>query len=474
MNHLSIRFWAILLALSLTNCQKERITGDLIISNVNIIDVENGTTNEHQTLAITDEKITSITPFSEDTELISESVIDGTGKFMIPGLWDMHVHGAASNEDNMSALFIPNGVLGVRDMHGDLKVRDYMVKSKTIAPKIFLSGAILYGDMPGFNLNVKDPEEAVRLVDSLHTAGADFIKVYDFLSKDMLDAIAKRCQELNMPFAGHVSMEATPVYVSELGQRSIEHLSGIDEYISQNRKAIDSLEPLMMESYKAQNIPGFLQSMLVIGNYMTQNDDEKLNELAEVFKKNNTYMVPTLSVIHSRGSLDSFDGNTLEHKEYMPKELLASWELSHQFPFNMFSPNDWEMQHKLVELADHIVKNLNDKGVPILAGTDCTISSVIPGFSLHGELDLLVQAGLTNAEALKTATINPARYFEIEDSYGIVSEQKVADLVLLDRNPLENIENTKSIHAVIQNGTYYNRSQLDAMLEKAVIKDTVQ
>ena len=191
---------------------------------MNIIDVENQITNSNQTIAIQNGKIILIEPYSDSSVIKAETIIDGTNKYLMPSLWDMHTHYTTSNKHKgFLNLFIANGVLGVRDLWGNLETRDSLVASNTFMPRIFLSGHIMDGPFTLLQgtLQPKSVEEATHLVDSLNQKGADFIKVYDDLSKDIYEAISQKCNELNLPFSGHTPDIITAIDASELGQKSI-------------------------------------------------------------------------------------------------------------------------------------------------------------------------------------------------------------------------------------------------------------
>ena len=454
----------------LISCKKNTIEGDMIITNINVIDVKDGKTISGQTIAIKSGTITTIRPYSEDDELKATTIIDGKGKYIMPGLWDMHAHGITRNGD-FSSLFVANGVLGVREMSGFLAVRDSIVKTDKIMPKDFDSGGILFGDAPGVPTRLITAEDARKAVDSLHDAGADFIKVYEFLSKEQFRAIAERCNELNLPFAGHIPMEVTPQDASNLGQKSIEHLSWIMESLSSNSDAIDSLKLEVLKHMRSGDFPTLTQEVKRITKLSVEGsiDEDKLSATINTFKSNNTYMVPTLTVIYGRNAMDTLNVATLPHLEYLPKQLVEGWKAENTWPYNMYSQEDWITHHKSVEQLKYVVAQLYKKGVPMMAGTDAPYASSMPGFGLHKELQNFVELGMSNADALKTATIVPSKYLGIQKSYGTVEVNKIADLLILDKNPLEKIENTTSIYGVIQNGNYLNKQKLNEILSSAKI-----
>jgi imidazolonepropionase-like amidohydrolase len=434
----------------------------------------NGISNSNQTVVVENGKITSITPFSSSDEINSESIINGNGKYIIPSLWNMHTHYSASSEyKGFSNLFIANGVLGVRDLWGDLDSRDSIAGSNTLAPTIYLSGAIIDGSFTLLqgSLQPKNSEEAINLVDSLHQKGADFIKVYDDLSVDIYKAIANRCNELELPFAGHVPMAIKTEVASDMGQKSIEHLNGIWKSSTTLQKEIDSLEGDFKANFMSNNLPAAINTFISInGKLNSAFDEQKTLQLAKILSKNETYVTPTLTIIDKHWSRKGGTYKSQEQNKYVPDDLLEKWDPELNFPEKMFPPIAWETGKELLSTSLQITKILHDNEVTILAGTDCGVSYVIPGFSIHDELKLLVRAGLPNADALKTATLNPAKYFDISHSNGQVALGMNANLLLLDANPLDDITNTKKIFGVIRNGKYLNREYLDKLLVEAEIE----
>ncbi len=463
-----------ILLLTFTSCEQRVITGELVISNINVIDVENFDTNSNQTIVIENGKIVSIEPYSGSNKIKAETVIDGTNKYLIPSLWDMHTHYTTSNEHKgFLNLFIANGVLGVRDLWGNLETRDSLVASNTLMPRIFLSGHIMDGPFTLLQgtLQPKSVEEATLLVDSLNLKGADFIKVYDDLSLEIYKAISQRCKELNLPFAGHTPDAITATEASEMGQKSIEHLNGIFESCSSQQIEIDSLEVAFKQAFMQRDIPNALKAFTEIGTlYSSSFDTDELNKLSDVLIQNNTFITPTLITLNNHWYRKDVDFTKSKRNKFIPTDMLEQWNPDNEFPSNMFPEETWESGKKMVKTAKTITDKLNKKGVKLLAGTDCGVSYVLPGFSIHDELKLLVESGLSNGEALQTATLNPALYFNLSDSLGTVSVNKIADLVLLNDNPLEKIENTQTIYGIIRNGEYLDRNKLNMLLESAEIK----
>jgi imidazolonepropionase-like amidohydrolase len=395
------------------------------------------------------------------------SVVNGRGKYLIPGLWDMHVH--LSFPPGAAQIFLPlmvaNGVLGARDMHSFLSpiisLKHAVASGAQVGPRLFVAGSAVDGPnsyLPGARI-VHTPDEARAAVRELKAAGVDFIKVYSSLPKDLYLVVASEAKSEGIPFVGHVPYPLTAAEASDAGQRSLEHLTEVDVGTSSDEAAIKAEElEAMNQKHGYIPDPNRLRSTF---------DSVKAAALFERFRRNDTWQVPTLVVFYQERQIaePGVRGND-SLLVYIPKLLRDYWRSL---------PTD--IATKMVALyAVHadLVGRLNRAGVPILAGSDSPNPFVYPGFSLHDELGLLVYSGLTPAEALRTATINPATFLGVADSLGTVATGKVADLVLLEANPLADISNTKRIRAVIQGGRLLNRSALDAMLAHAKARAAVE
>ena len=465
----------ICIILVVVNCKENVISGNLVITNVNVIDIEKGAVINNQTVSIENGKINSISSYLSSDKIESSVIIDGKNKYLIPGLWDMHTHYTTSIKNNgFYNLFIANGVLGVRELWGNLESRDSLLAKNEIAPQVFASGAIIDGlftELQGV-LQPKSPEEAVRMVDSLHHKGADFIKVYDNLSAETYNAIADRCKELNFPLAGHVPLSITPEEAALKGHKSMEHLNGIWAASTTKRKEIDSLKLSFVENFQQRNIPGALSAFTNrLKYYNTYYNQENARQLGAILSENEIFVTPTLAIFYYDGYKNDHNFKELEENKYIPNSILKQWDHKQNFPYNIFTDETWKEFKERYKTSMKITKDLHDSGVTIMAGTDCGGAYVIPGFSLHKELKFLVEAGLTEAEALKAATINPVNYFKLSETEGSVAQGKMANLVLLNENPLVDISNTEKIFGIVHKGLYLNRQKLDSLLIKAEIKN---
>jgi hypothetical protein len=440
----------------------------LIISNVTVIDMTGARPKPRMTVVIVNGRIAQVAAANKIKVPRSAQTVDGTGKFLIPAFWDMHVH--FFDAERTLPLFVANGVLGVRELGGPmddvLRWRAEAAAGKIISPRIVTAGRILDGDPPSsrpeYTDVVKTPEEGRRAVRALKARGVDLIKVYDKLSRKSYFAIAEESKELGLTFVGHTPSSITTIEASDAGQRTIEHLG----------KILEDASAAPAEVRKAQNaaIPkdDFFAFTTRIGRYydaiLATYSEKKARELFKRFKKNRTWQVPTLATKYGRTFIDDLDAKGDPRSKYLPKPDVDYWKPSAGFFSRYRTPPYITAQKAYFQKEMELVGNMNRAGVGILAGTDSTAAYVIPGFSLHDELALFVRAGLTPMQALQTATRNPADYLGELRLRGTIEKGKAADLILLDADPLADIRNTTRINAVIQNGRFISRTELDRML----------
>lgn len=459
MKKLPVFLFVILLPIILVAQVNESVKNrSLVFRNVTLIDMRSEQPQPNMTVVVSGSRIIEIgkkvkTP--KDAE-----VIDATGKFMIPGLWDMHTHmfnnisRAGTNDKDINfPLFIANGVTSVRDMFSDAEdirlARQWNAEidaGTTIGPRISV-GSVIVDGVPTFLpnlLGVKNAEEARAAVRRLKASGAGFIKVYWNLSPEAYFAIADESKKLGIVFAGHVPFLVSAADVSDTGQKSIEHLTGIVETCSSKED----------ELRKKEWTPAVGEEM--IATY----DEKKCLDLFKRFAKNKTYQVPT-AILHRGMALhddERFQDNP--SFRYVSKATLKEWADSPQ----LNRDHNLKIRKQRFQWLLETIGKMHRAGVPILAGTDNNNPFVVPGFALHDELELFVRAGMTPLQALETATLNPAKYFELTRTHGTIEKGKTADMVLLEANPLENIGNTRKIAAVLLNGRYLSKETLEKIL----------
>ncbi len=454
-------FFQILLILSA--CVEPGNDYDVIIHDVNIIDLEKEIVLEHRYVGITGERITIISSTALKGSG-SAVVIDGSDKYLIPGLWDMHTH-YYWNAETSNPLLIANGVLGVREMFGDPVAINYLrddTESELIAgPEIVSSGRIVDGAKPFWPNSVAAPDAktAREIVQRQHANGADFIKVYSWLSREAYFAIADECEQLDIPFAGHVPYDVTFWEAIESNQASAEHLLGLLESSSAEE------EHYMKVAQKKEVDSTLISETNFILYLLNTFDAGKFDSLCAKLANSNTWLCPTMVVNRAMANLlDSTLGND-PRMAYMPGSITHGWDPKNDSRFKDTDEAEYAARRQLYEFQLTLLGKMQQAGVRFLAGTDFPNPYCYPGFSLHDELAIMVEGGFTPAQALQTATINPSIYLNKHDDYGNIAEGKFASLVILDRNPLEDITNTQSIRSVLSKGVYFDREDLDDILE---------
>jgi imidazolonepropionase-like amidohydrolase len=423
----------------------------LVLTHVTVIDVMRGRAESEMTVTLAGEHIAALGRGKIKVPQGAQ-VIDATGKYLIPGLWDMHVH--EWNREVFFPLFIANGITGVRDMFSPLppikQWRAEIAAGTTIGPRIFAAGILIDGPDPfckPCTIAVSNADEGRKAVLQVKEMGADFIKVYSMVPRAAYFAIAEEAKRQNMVFAGHVPEFVSAAEASDAGQKSIEHLMGVLVACSAKEAQLRKENEARLRAEGIRRDTAMLEQAAVLDSF----EQKKASALFGRFVKNGTWMCPTLSVL--RAVAFSGDADFLKTQFW---EDAYGWK-EHTPEFNAQAKRVFQKQLEVVGM-------MNRAGVRFIAGTDTANPYVFPGFSLHDELALLVQAGLTPAGALRTATINPAKYFDMEKSLGTVEQGKMADLVLLDANPLTDINNTRKIDAVILGGRYLPRGTLQKML----------
>ena len=442
-------------------------------SHVNVVDVTKGAVLADMRVVVVDGRISVVRKEARNLFLPTPDVrIAGDGKYLIPGLWDMHIH---SNYPGFPAVMAPqyiaNGVTGVREMFGDLDVvrqwRSHGASADTIWPRIVASGHIVDGKPPIWPQSVVAVSEADgrRAVDSLKAAGADFIKVYSLLPRAAYLGVAARAKALGIPYAGHVSYGVTVAEASDAGQKSIEHMDGIIRACSTRDAEFRPVVRDVVEKgwgFDSIIVAGRAQGEALLGSQ----DEPTCTALAARLRKNGTWLSPTLVVLHGMGWADDTTQGSDPRLQYLPKFLTFGWSPKNDFRLKTMTPESWARRKREFARNQQLVGFMHKAGVGIIAGTDMLNPWIFPGWSLHDELAFYVGAGLTPAEALRTATVNPARYFGLSDSTGTIARGKWADLVLLDANPLADIRNTARVSAVVVDGRLVTSERRQAMLDE--------
>jgi imidazolonepropionase-like amidohydrolase len=407
----------------------------VVISHVTIVDPAIGVETLDQTVVVSDRKIVDVGAQGEIKIPAGARVIDGKGKFLIPGLWDMHVHLLWEPAiDTLFPLCIANGVTGVRDMHTHFSFEQIhrwqreVEEGKRVGPRFVYAGPILDGPQPIWpgSIAVANAEAGRKAVRDVKANGSSYVKVYERLPREAYFSIADEAKKQGIPFVGHVPGSITPAEASDAGQKSIEHLSHY------------------LENCNTGNVLSY--------------DASKAAALFEKFWKNHTWQCPTLIVTQTTtfGREDRIAKDP--RRKYFTPTILSRVGFDD-------SKRDWDFTLKFWTEEQKLMRDMLKTNLDVLAGTDTPIVRNVPGFTLHDELKLLVEAGYATNQALAAATSNPARFLGMENSMGSIEKGKAADLVLLNADPMEDIANTTKIEAVVADGRLYDRKALDKLLE---------
>jgi len=399
-------------------------------------------------------------------------VVPADGEFLIPGLWDMHVH--IWDADLAFPLFLANGVTGVRNMGGhpdDLKRwREELRDEKRVGPRLIACGPVVDGPSPihaDHSVVVEMAADARAAIDKLQSDGWDFIKVYDNVPRVAYLGLADEAKKKHMPFVGHVPLSVTALEASDAGQKSIEHLDGLDYVISPRG---DGFRQARLERIGKPTEPGAMMKIPMriadeIDQLADTYDEKRATALFARLKRNGTWQVPTLSVPHAYASIGDAALYGDGRLQYVNAPTRDGWE--HNPIVHIDIPAYVDARKRAFQMELRITRAAHEAGVRFLAGTD---SGGVPylyyGSSLHDELALLVDAGFTPLQALQAATRDAAEFLDLGDT-GIVATGKRADLVLLRADPLTDIHNLRKVDAVILGGRLLGRDDLDGLLKTA-------
>lgn len=441
----------------------------LVLAHVTIINTAGGPNLADRAVFITGDRITDIKKNQHIRLPKGVQVIDAKGKYLIPGLWDMHVHWY---DEQFLPLFIANGVTGVRQMFGFpvlLDWRERASRGELLAPRQVIASPIVDG--PGAtwvgSIQVGNEQEARDAVRKIKEAGFDFVKIYNGIPRDAFYALVDEAAKRGLPFVGHVPHSVSALEASDAGQKCIEHLNGVLEACSPDGHEIT--QGYLKYTGGVNNIKGTdmirRQALRVLFEKVLATYDEgRANELFARFAQNGTWQCPTLAAYRVFAFIDQPDFRNDPRLKYFPAAFRAGWQPENNPLWASQTAEDYAISKRLYQKYMKTLAEMRRAGVRVLAGTDTGAPYCFPGFSLHDELVLLVEAGFTPMEALQAATLNAAIFLDKAESFGTIEKGKIADLVLLEANPLEHIENTKRIAAVVLGGKLFGKQQIDEML----------
>lgn len=430
---------------------------EISIRHATVINVVTGAELRDQTVVIRGERIISLAA-TVDADNTLPGGVDAHGGYLIPGLWDMHVH--VHDVDELP-LYVANGVTGIRIMFGkrDAAKERTELANENPSPEIYLASPIVDGSPPIWpgSIVVKKPEDARRTVDEIKASGADFVKVYNRIPRDAYFAIADEAKQQHIPFEGHVPDAITAQEASSAGQRSIEHLTGIALACSSKQEFLSA--DLMHAQF-------FRDRFRIEAEAYRTIDQAKCKDLFAEFRANDTWQVPTLTVLRIWGKLDDSKFLSDPRLAYIDRRFRDRWMERIQIQLRRWTYGQYDLARRVFATDEHVVGAMAKAGVPLMAGTDAMNPFCFPGFSLHDELAMMVESGLTPLGALQAATVNPAKFMGKTADFGTIEAGKMANLVLLSADPLADIHNTTQIQAVWLEGKYFDKAAREQMLEK--------
>jgi len=452
----------------------------LALTHVAVIDATGAPAQPDMTVIISGGYITGLGPAEKVKIPADARAIDVSKKFLIPGLWDMHIHvddselypthPSRADKEAVFPLLIANGVTGVRDMGGGLEqIKQWRTSIEVgglLGPRMFTPGPLVDGKFPVWlgEMRVESEAEAREAVRSLARRGADFIKVYDSISPGAYFALAAEAKRLGMVFAGHVPDQLSAAQASDAGQKSLEHMLNLPLDCSTREEEFRKDIASRYDDPNAKLPQLFPGNAEVLSSYSRQ----KCMTLFTRFARNGTWLCPTL---HNNWR-HAHNADTVlindERARFYPEVFLEYWKTKTSDERRR-SPDFVAQCQGYYELVRTMIPDAQHAGVGLLAGSDSGANEYsVPGFSLHDELAELVDAGLTPMQALQSATLNAARYLGITDACGTVELGKTADLVLLEGNPLEDIRNTRKISAVVVKGKFLGKTELQRIFDNAL------
>ncbi len=420
----------------------------LALVHARVVDMTGRGAVEDGTIVIADGRIGAVGPHASVAVPEGARVVDLAGRTVIPGLWDMHVHLTDATEIVLPAL-VAHGVTGVRDMGGDLELidrwREDVRSGETVGPRIVRPGPYVDGNKPDapFRHEVTDRTGARAVVTELVGRDVDFIKIHNAVPRDAYFALAEAARDRGIQFVGHVPVTVEPIEAVRAGQASLEHA---------------------ITFFEGTFAAGFSDTGAMFAGLVEFVDDGGA-ELIEALVTHRTHVTPTLVVTERRGRRASLADDPPMCQRYVAASLRDQWNRFSPVQEKDRNPAVVEARQRFTELMVRFSGRLHEAGVPLLAGSDLAARDVCPGTSLHEELEMLVDAGLTPREALSTATTTSARFLGLEDVAGTIEPGKWADLVVLHGDPLSDISNLARVHAVVTRGQLLHRHHLDDLLK---------
>lgn len=439
-----------------SSCQEKQKTEEIsptliLISKANIVDVQTGEIKTGQNIFIDSGSIKQINTTEIEDISKYKTVINAEGKYIIPGMTEMHAHipqPPTSKErlEDVLFLYLANGVTTIRGMLGHpdhLVLREQVQRGEVLGPRIFTSSPSLNGN------SVKTVEEATEKVTAYKKEGYDFLKVHPGIQRYVFDQVVKTANEVGIPFAGHVPVDVGIRHALKSKYATIDHVDGFLEGLVPESENVDPT---------ANGFFGY--------NFTPLADISKIDELVQLSKDNKVWIVPTQSLFERWFSPVNVDSLLAEPEmKYMPKSTLENWRRVkiQSLESSDFNTAQWE---QFDAIRKNLIKKLQDNGHGVLLGSDAPQLFNVPGFSIQHEMQGMAAAGMKPLEILQSATINPATFFDMESTFGEIKEGIDADLVLLSKNPMDDLKNYTDVSGVMVRGTWLSTIDIEERLKE--------
>ena len=425
-------------ALSLGIGCAQLVAATFAFVDVTVIPMDSERTLPGQTVIVKDDRIVEIAPSARVKIPADAERIDGVGKFLIPGLAEMHGHNPAAGSppelfENVFFLFVANGVTAVRSMlgfPGQLEWRERARRGEIIAPTLHLAGPSFTGSGPTATTSAEQASERVK---AQKAEGWDLLKVHPGLKLEVYEAMARTAKEAGIEFSGHIPADVGLVRAIDLGQRTVDHLDGYIEFLNAQDEAIDG---------------------------------GKLDEIVKKTRDTGTWVVPTMVLWETIiGAANADEMEAYPELKYMPKQMVQNWKTSYRR--KLIAP-DFNAGRARQTAANRkvLLKALSDGGARIIFGTDAPQQYSVPGFSIQRELRAMKEAGMSNFQILQSATKNVGDYYQAVDKFGQVAPGHRADLVLLAGNPIEDLGHVAKRAGVMVRGRWLPEAEIQSRLQK--------
>ena len=455
-----INFLALLIGFQLLSLE-----AGIVIENITLIDAKNGT-RTNQTVSIENGVIQSIGSAKLDME--GSQIIDGEGKYLIPGLWDAHVHLTFIPEidhETHFKLYLKNGVTSIRDTGAILsKLQpslNFIEENPNTTPRLFYAGPLIDGadrvykgmepGFPNLSIGIDETSNIPEVVDGLVKEGVTFLKSYEMLTRETYLELLKVAGQNGLRVTGHVPLSIDLEEAIEAGLGGMQHVRNMDLACAKDADNLLGDRQVSLEN-EASIAGSALRTHIHSSQryYAIDNtDDERCLRIIMKLSEYGVFQTPTLTINTFDSRRFYADPKWRETYQELPEAAENNWM---QGSLKLANIDVTENAKKFDAWSLSLVNKMHQEGVKIIAGTDTPIGYLTPGYSLHKELELLSEAGLSNMDVLRSATITPAEFFGMENQMGTIEVGKLADLVILDKNPLMSISNTQSIHRVIVKG----------------------